>query len=72
MTAADGSSAGILWRRKLGDHIGFLLEPVAAHAEGSRQVLLFSQVERPGARARTVRPKGTSVRLRLLFAGKSS
>jgi flavin reductase (DIM6/NTAB) family NADH-FMN oxidoreductase RutF len=34
----------ILWRRKLGDHIGFLLDPIAAHAEGSAPTLLFSQV----------------------------
>jgi flavin reductase (DIM6/NTAB) family NADH-FMN oxidoreductase RutF len=34
----------ILWRRELGDHVGFLLEPIAAHAEGSARSLLFSQV----------------------------
>jgi flavin reductase (DIM6/NTAB) family NADH-FMN oxidoreductase RutF len=38
----------ILWRRKLGDHIGFLLEPIAAHAEGSARALLFSHVSRLG------------------------
>jgi flavin reductase (DIM6/NTAB) family NADH-FMN oxidoreductase RutF len=35
----------ILWRRKLGDHVGFLLEPVAADAAGSAPPLLFSQVK---------------------------
>jgi flavin reductase (DIM6/NTAB) family NADH-FMN oxidoreductase RutF len=34
----------ILWRRQLGDHVGFLLEPVAADAAGSEPPLLFSQV----------------------------
>jgi flavin reductase (DIM6/NTAB) family NADH-FMN oxidoreductase RutF len=34
----------ILWRRELGDHIGFLLEPIAAHAGESAPPLLYSQV----------------------------
>jgi flavin reductase (DIM6/NTAB) family NADH-FMN oxidoreductase RutF len=34
----------ILWRRELGDHVGFLLEPVTADAAGSAPPLLFSQV----------------------------
>jgi flavin reductase (DIM6/NTAB) family NADH-FMN oxidoreductase RutF len=34
----------ILWRRKLGDHIGFLLEPIAAQLDESCRPLLFSQV----------------------------
>ena len=35
----------ILERRPLGDHVGFLLEPVAAHDEGRQQLLMFSQVK---------------------------
>jgi flavin reductase (DIM6/NTAB) family NADH-FMN oxidoreductase RutF len=34
----------ILWRRRLGDHVGFLLEPVAARAGEPTRPLLFSQV----------------------------
>jgi flavin reductase (DIM6/NTAB) family NADH-FMN oxidoreductase RutF len=34
----------IVWRRRLGDHVGFLLEPVAATADGSARSLRFSQV----------------------------
>lgn len=34
----------ILERRPFGDHVGFLLEPVAAHDEGHERPLLFSQV----------------------------
>lgn len=34
----------ILWRRMLGDHIGFLLEPIVAHTDGSSRSLLFSEV----------------------------
>jgi flavin reductase (DIM6/NTAB) family NADH-FMN oxidoreductase RutF len=35
----------IVERRPLGDHVGFLLEPVAAHDEGEERPLLFSDVK---------------------------
>jgi flavin reductase (DIM6/NTAB) family NADH-FMN oxidoreductase RutF len=42
----------ILERRPLGDHVGFLLEPVAAHDTGVEPALVFSEVKdlRPGHR----------------------
>jgi flavin reductase (DIM6/NTAB) family NADH-FMN oxidoreductase RutF len=35
----------ILERRPLGDHVGFLLEPIAAHSEGPEDGLFFRQVK---------------------------
>ena len=42
----------ILERRPLGDHVAFVLEPIAAHDEGAEPSLLFSQVRdlEPGHR----------------------
>ena len=42
----------ILERRSLGDHVGFVLEPIAAHDAGPEPSLLFSQVKdlEPGHR----------------------
>jgi flavin reductase (DIM6/NTAB) family NADH-FMN oxidoreductase RutF len=35
----------IVERRPLGDHVGFVLDPIAAHDEGAERPLLFSQVK---------------------------
>ncbi|MDQ6605156.1 MAG: flavin reductase family protein, partial [Actinomycetota bacterium] len=35
----------ILERRPLGDHLGFLLEPIAAHSERVEEGLFFRQVK---------------------------
>lgn len=35
----------ILERRALGDHVGFLLEPIEAHSQGPRRGLFFQQLK---------------------------